>query len=210
MKCEHKRVHAVHVNTIARPAEAGHHGRTLTRSRVGLKPDTTHRHTASRRRFNFPSAPKSKPAEGRSGAHGRRQPANRAPAAAGRIWRQSGRLGHVRPLVVHAGDRPPHQLQLASRRGGRQHRHTGLRRDDLSRPLFAQHGGRRCATAVAVPDAALAAAAAGEDDALLAQLLRHRVLENLRRREGGERHAADGRKSLGRSSSAAGPDRVVP
>ena len=48
--------------------------------------------------------------------------------------------------------------------------------------VLAEHGRRRRAAAVAVPDGALRPAAPGEDDALLAQLLRDRPVEGHRRR----------------------------
>ncbi len=51
-----------------------------------------------------------------------------------------------------------------------------------ARRVLAQHQHRRRAAALAVPDGALAAAAAGEDGALLAQPLRHRLQQGGRRR----------------------------
>ena len=65
--------------------------------------------------------------------------------------------------------------------------------------VLSQHGRRRCAAAVAVPDAAFGAAAPGEDDALLAQLLRDRLSKVAGQVKGRERHAADGGQGVGGS-----------
>ena len=68
----------------------------------------------------------------------------------------------------------------------------------------------RCAPAMAVPDGAHRPAAAGEDGALLAQPLRHRLLEDRRHPGRGRSDALHGREADRRSGGSARPDRAVP
>ena len=80
---------------------------------------------------------------------------------------------------------------------------------DHERPLRARHRHRRRAPALDVPHDPHAAPAAGEDGAVLAQPLRHRLQQagrRLRRDAGGQ----DARAQARRAARAAGTDRAVP
>ena len=119
-----------------------------------------------------------------------------------------GRRDPLRRDALRLGRRPPAQLRTFSGRRRRQDRPAGLRRRDRPRrrrlPAADEH--RRRAAAVAVPDGAQPAPAAGEDGALLAQPLRHRLLEDQRRVRRSGSHADD-RGQAHRRSERASSDR---
>ncbi len=127
--------------------------------------------------------------------------APRAPASPGRLWCESRRARGARRHVDVAGDLIPPELRGSARRRRLQDRAAQLRQRDRARRLRHQH--RRRPPAVVVPDGAFAAPAPGEDGALLAQPLRHRLQQDRRRRRRGAGHQDAGAQGRG----AAGPAR---
>src|SRR5262249_31721097 len=103
---------------------------------------------------------------------GRPRPVTRTSVAPCGVWRQQRRVRGVFESLLCAGGRPARELRADSRHGRFEYRQARFRRNDVAGRVLSQYGGRRCPAAVAVPDGALGPAAAGEDDALLAQLLR--------------------------------------
>ena len=107
--------------------------------------------------------------------------------------------------------RLPPELRGSTRR--RRHARSATRRTcpvlNARRRIPAQHEHRGCASAMAVPHGAHAAAAAGEDGALLAQPLRHGVQQDRRNVRRGAGHEDDGQR-LRPASRAAGSARDIP
>ena len=73
-----------------------------------------------------------------------------------------------------------------------------VRRHHDARPVLTRHRHQRRAPALAVPDGPLAATAAGEDGALLAPPLRHRLQQDRRHVRRRARHQDDGRRAAER------------
>ena len=86
----------------------------------------------------------------------------------------------------------------------------GVRRRHHARPVLAQHRHQRRAPALAVPHGAHPAAAAGEDGALLAQPLRHRLQQGRRHLRRRARHQDDGRAGRRGRRRASRPGAAVP
>ena len=86
------------------------------------------------------------------------------------------------------------ELRPRARRHRRQDQRRRLHRRDHPRPVLAQHRRQRRPPALAVPHGAQPAPAAGEDGALLAQPLRHRVQQGGGHVRPGTRHQDDGRQ----------------
>ncbi len=77
--------------------------------------------------------------------------------------------------------------------------------------VLSEHDAGRRAQPLAVPDGALAGAAAGEDGAHLAPSLRHRAQQDLRHpQQHGQRDPADGRQAVRGSRPTTRPDRALP
>ncbi len=93
---------------------------------------------------------------------------------------------------------------------GLENRASRLRRRDDARRVPAQREHHGCAATVAVPDGPYAAAAPGEDGALLAQPLRHGLQQDQRDLRRQNRDRDDGRQARRIAGRREGPARTVP